>query len=731
MHGTVDIPYLPILKFLVLSLIFLLPGYGIVYWLHRREGFAWYLRWTLSFAWSAAVFGLVAFPSLWFGGNFRTFSTALCATWSAYAVVGALGYLCARPAGPTDFASMSDTSVANDAITTRESQRATRLTGCLILAVSLVLALVPAYNWVRAQQQRLTIIYLAPVILLAGFLLAWFFRRVSGPLLEFDADDDRAPPWIWTAIAVGFILFQAITATIYLRHSRDDGYYFAAVLDFQEAPFFNDQEPSHREGMPVATIHRTLCWELWGAAMCHWTGLTPMGLFRTLLPGPLILMAYAAYTALLSIFMPRRWLPIALIGLSAVHLWGMSNNETAINFLLPRPWQSKTILIHIGVPVLAFLFIRFLTRPSFRMWLSLLACVLFGLTVCLSAVFMFAIQIAALVLALIPYVRRRPLATVSGTLGALAPLVLVGILIWMSLEDYSSAAETYPHLRSWYSRITFYLRFGTAEVVWVFTLPLLAAILVDNWRKPYLTWFPIAMGLTFANPFLYTPVCLYLTSYYTYDRMWWLLPVGPGLGVLLALIVRYVSRCLRQSPGVGFPLVITALGLAVAWGMPGVYVWSPKNQVWGIMQTPHVADNFQKMPTGLIPLADILVQDPVIRETRILCNEPIATYLTSYSRNFRFVQTRPEYTEVMLTILGRPEDGKRRRELAKALGRNVSGPGALEFRRDLQEFKVKYVITGPGDRANNLLLANGYQVLRRQGDFALWKIQPTRVQAYR
>jgi hypothetical protein len=684
---------------------------------------------------------MLGMPFLWFQGTFMGFLKALAGTWVCYILLGAICYRRAKSAATAEPLPSND-SLPGPKPTTDSWPKLSglmRLAGWFMLAVSLAVAMAPAYDWVRSTHLRKSIALLGPAFLIAQFAAVWVLRRLVGPLFRFNADDDCPAPTIWSALAIAFILFQAVTATIYIRHSRDDGYYFAAVLDYEYAPVLNDQEPTHREGAPVVTIHRTLAWELWGAVVCYFTGLTPMGLFRTLLPGSLILMAYAAYASVLSTFLPRRWMPIALIGLSAIHLWGIANNETAINFLLPRPWQSKTVLTHIGVPMVTFLLIRFMNRPSIGLWLSLLACIVFGVTICLSAIFMFAILIVCLALAFVRKAWSRPVATTAGVLGVLMPLVLVGIIIWVSLssthlrEAIAAGAERYPHLQTWQNRINYYLRAGSAEAVWVFSLPLLSALLVDRWRKTYLIGFSVVMALTFANPFLYVPVSRYITSYYTYDRMWWMFPVGPGLGVLFALVVRLVCRNLGRPPGVVLPLLVAAAGLGLSWCMPGVYVWARSNTFWGdhgyltpampSMQTPRLAENFEKIPAGLAPLAEFLTTDPEISETRILCNEPIATFLTCYSRKFRFVQTRPGYTEAVMGALGKPIDYERRHLLVVGLLSGKKGARAM-VRPYLIQFKVKYAITGPGDLADDFLIANGYEVLERHDGFALWRIRP-------
>jgi hypothetical protein len=306
------------------------------------------------------------------------------------------------------------------------------------------------------------------------------------------------------------------------------------------------------------------------------------------------------------------------------------------------------------------------------------------------------------------------------------------------------------YVSTWQKALHLYTNYGCTEVVWLLSLPLLAALLGDRRRRAYLVGFPIVLGLTFANPLLYDLVARNLTSYPTYFRLWWLLPVGPGLAALLALVGRFVSRASAPAgrPLVLTPLAVTAVGLLVLALLPGLYVWSPRNSFIGPLGTPHLARNLEKVPPDLIPLAEFMAHDPEISNTRLLCDEQVATFLNGSYRQFRYVLPRPLYVGNTAEFLERwllarvlvqgplpaqftdaevaffhsqfSEPAARAVIKPTAAGRPQVDVGAL-----LARHRVKYILSGPGDRPETGFRRYGYHILRRQGDFVLWQAVET------
>jgi hypothetical protein len=764
-----------------------------VAWLHARDRLVWPLRWALGFAWSVAIIGLLGWPFLWFKLSFASFLSVLYFAWAIFVAVAAAAYARSRsgerdplPSSGTigERKNVSRQSPANGAedefpssiseapaAPAEEASARTSRKGRLLLVAYLGVIFLEGYAWVADPLERKGILYSFPLLLVLASFAVWRLSRHWSSWLEFDTTDHAAPPKLWAALAILAILLQAASAVAYSRPDWDDCIFLAAMLDYEQGDMLNDQEPTHREGLEVNPVERTLCWELSGAVICRLTGATPMVLFHTLWPGLLVLLAYGAYAGLLAEFLPRRWVPIALLGLSAVHLWGISSHNTPSNFLLPRLWQGKSILVHLGVPLLVISLTRFVRQPSWRWWLTLLACVTFSLAISLSAIFMGIMLVACLAPILVASAAWSPLergpekgasASLLSWAGrrhwypliaigfAIMPLLLAGLVLRGNARLQGTSRVMPAELSTWKSALESYTSRGCAEVVWLLSLPLLAVLLRDKRRRTYLVVFPVVLGLTFANPFLYDFVARHLTSYVTYCRAWWLFPVGPGLAALFALSVRALSLKGRGRSGEALATATAVAGLLVTFGLPNLYVWSSQNNFLGALGKPELASNLEKIPADLAPLVPILAEKADIRQSRILCTEQVASFLTPYSRNFRFVQTRPGCTAYELYRLGRGTEGLERfamtrvlrgESLPKKLSKVIYGEltaifGAEQFQqvfepsyRDKEcpsfpalcdRYHVRYVVTSPDDQCDASLQEAGFRLEQRNGKCALW-----------
>jgi hypothetical protein len=510
------------------------------------------------------------------------------------------------------------------------------------------------------------------------------YRQAWSAWLSFDDSDHRpADRGVWLVV-LSFIVLQIASAVVFDRPDWDDCFYLAAVLDFQMAERLNLEEPTHREGLPLNIICVLIAWELWQAVLSWASGLNPMVVAHGLLPVVLIPLAYAAYHGVLSVILPRRWVPLALLGVAAYHVWGISSHDTPANYLLPRVWQGKAVLMHIGLPVLVWRLHLLAAQPTqIRHWFSLLAAALCGLAMSSSAIFLEVLLIPTLAacLWLTSAAKRGWLVVVAGILASL-PAVAMGLLL---RGDVVSDPAIRVDQASWtwwrgFAYLHNYIHFGSSERIWFLSLPLLSLLLGDRRRQAYLVVFPVVGFLTFANPFLADPVATYLTSYHTYSRVYWLLPVACGLGATLALLSRLLSKSLPETFPTWaiwkdstvqslLPPGIALLGLLLTMLTPTLYVWSGDNLRVLIpdASTHRLAENPAKVPADLIAIADRLLSDEAISQTNILATEEVVNYLTPLSRDLRFVHTRVMYTLQLFDRAGRREEGQKRYLLSLVL----------------------------------------------------------------
>jgi hypothetical protein len=475
------------------------------------------------------------------------------------------------------------------------------------------------------------------------------------------------------------IVCQAAAASVVFRPDWDDCFNLAAVRDYQESPFLNSRNPISLDPGAVNVTHRVLCLELWGSVLCHLTGADPQSLFHSLLPGLLVLACYVAYAGLIGQIVPRRWVSLSLVGLSAYFVFGLCGPYGGTNHFLIRIWQGKALLPHLAMPITATMLLRFARRRGLASWASLVASVCAGLGFSTSAIFLDAALIGCLSLAILPTMLRRHRggrqATVSAgreqavrapvwqalrflaaAAAACLPLAVEALAILAGMQRGEevghsgapvAASSTALHsFQVWFSNLDgTTIRQGCADLLWLFALPLLGLLLCERRRLAYPVVYPVLLLATFANPWLCYPVATYVTSKDAYYRLFWLFPVGPGLGMTFALLGRLVAKAV---PGTDrglwrhLPLIVAAGGGLLLAAMPGMFVWGPENNNGPYMVT-RLGQNLQKMPPDLVQIARLLESDPRAEEHPILGGEEVASFLTPWSSRFRYVMTRLFY----------------------------------------------------------------------------------------
>ena len=276
---------------------------------------------------------------------------------------------------------------------------------------------------------------------------------------------------------------------------------------------------------------------------------------------------------------------------------------------------------------------------------------------------------------------------------------------------------------------------------------------------------PAVLLLTFGNPLLQNVIAGRLTGAVTYYRLFWLYPVGLGLSVLLALGSRLAGRLAAGYLGSkgSWPALVTCLaGVAISASLPGRFVWSEGNDRGPFMR-PGPTENLEAMPADLKIIASQLASIPDITERRIACGEEVASFLTPYSRRFRFVGTRDGYTMYSVGRSRGPAEAAERMYLTAALQLGRGFPSLPEAGWDLivrttsagpdsprpdpwpsqeqlpallSRYGVGYVITTPtfGRNANEAgrrakqrddgLARLGFHVVYQGDKYSLWERDP-------
>lgn len=494
-------------------------------------------------------------------------------------------------------------------------------------------------------------------ILLDGFVfILGIFQIVSTPLLLLHSPFDSAFVAFWMLVFIGILIlgirrktiyqkltfppikdkfllitgllclvsiaFQVGVSTYYEFSDPDDMYYIGLANTSIDSPALYTIDPSTVDPkFPVISQYRYESWELLWAILAKSFSITTAALAHTVLPPFLIVISYLSYAYLLSSLIPKKYVPFALFILSLFHLLGNYSSFSQGSYLLTRIWQGKSALLHIILPYLTakvFSFFNSIYNKKY-IW-QILITLLAGISFTPVAIFLPTILIANL--SLIRIIQDRKNFLIISQIGfSILPLVFYGILIKIGVTGsipYDNTELSFvPNLQ--------YLMFlGKGTFLYIFFIPISIFFFFRNnyEQKLLFFYFPILMLILIWNPFVAPSVARYLTSYATYWRVFWLLPIGLGISVFLTEI--YIQK--------KYFFIFSCIVL--------IGILSTKNSyMYNHLVRPQ---NYEKIPAEYVNLAKFL-ENSTIENKMLLAPEEVTVPIRQVSREIRMIWSRQDY----------------------------------------------------------------------------------------
>src|SRR5205823_3586304 len=141
---------------------------------------------------------------------------------------------------------------------------------------------------------------------------------------------------------------------------------------------------------------------------------------------------------------------------------------------------------------------------------------------------------------------------------------------WVAVRGARDIHATPEGANQWIKVFAWYFDRGSIEILWLLSLPLtMAAMRHHPHRRVFLVGFPAALLLTFLDPLWFDPIARSLTSYHTYFRLFWLLPVAVGMAALVTMLARGITLARPTRRPVAAPLALVLVACAVLALMPG------------------------------------------------------------------------------------------------------------------------------------------------------------------
>ena len=428
------IPTMSILQYFATLAIFFLPGILAVKVLApevRQPLF----QFSAGFVISLALFALPAWPLLWFGLEVSIFWAVLVAWWSILTIGLMAGFRHSRSgAGAIEAETVEPSGPSSDRSGVQE--RVLKLSPIVLMTYFLWSGILADYmsilldpSWAR---QGSPLVILA-VSLLVGlvFIPTCLRRALAGP----DHPTGSTPPRAWTALAYTTLVALMVGVTFQSQPQSDDAYYLTASHQFAIGGPLNREDPTlPGDGFPVAPHMRLLAWELLGATLGRAGGVHPMVQYYTLMPPLLVLMVVGVHWAIFEEWLVgRRLAPLAILALIACWLVCNSGSFSPGTSLLTRPWQGKSMLWQLGIPLICLAIFRLFQAPSLRSYVFCLLCQAGALAMSSSAVFLLPVLTSSLIVAFscwgIGDGRRVTLRSGLACLTCCAPSLVYGAVI--------------------------------------------------------------------------------------------------------------------------------------------------------------------------------------------------------------------------------------------------------------------------------------------------------------
>ena len=168
---------------------------------------------------------------------------------------------------------------------------------------------------------------------------------------------------LWGCV-VSLVLLQLVLACLLSYEEGDDAFYVAVSTITVDADNMYQKLPYTGGTTGLDARHGLAPMPVWVAYLARISGMRAVTVAQVVLPITLIVMTYGIYLLLGKRLFPegRRKLPLFMLILQLLVLFGGYSTYSAENFLLVRTAQGKSVMANIVIPFLLYLFLVIMER---------------------------------------------------------------------------------------------------------------------------------------------------------------------------------------------------------------------------------------------------------------------------------------------------------------------------------------------------------------------------------
>lgn len=248
--------------------------------------------------------------------------------------------------------------------------------GFQMICVPLILA------WQKDNFRHLCLLFGLFTMVVSVTALAMMLRRKRQRaavinVVRSDSRKDKAAIMLWLVV-MALLILQLVLAAVLAYEEGDDAFYVAVTTVTEKSNAMYQILPYIGRPTIFDARHGLAPFPIWIAFLSRLTGIHAATMSQIILPIVLIAMAYACFYLIGKRLVGdrRRGLPLFLLFIELLVIFGGQSLYTSENFLLVRTAQGKAVLANIVIPfilLLLFLLAEKLQngeKPGLRYWLT-------------------------------------------------------------------------------------------------------------------------------------------------------------------------------------------------------------------------------------------------------------------------------------------------------------------------------------------------------------------------
>lgn len=405
-------------------------------------------------------------------------------------------------------------------------------------------------------------------------------------------------------ILFAFVLLSALAMTqIYAYYSGDDSFYISLIEQNKGNDLLYSSDPSFGiDSYRFPQAYQFQGWELIESALSVLFRLTTLELVHGLVPLVILPTVCSGFKQIFAYFLDKKDTYFALTLLLFLFIFGGYSARSEGAFLMTRPWQGKTIVASLILPLLIFSLYRAYEKAKendfIKFFLPVMVINIAALALNPSSVF---ICVGAMVgFGLMMVAKARNLWPALGMFVASLPFVPFAVYTFFIAEARGGARL---EIRPFIDYLIPFIGKPWFFALWFIGLILLFRSSVMAKGRSLFYIFPVVVSVTVLNPLFYPYISKYITST-AYWRLFWLIPLTITLPIIGVLGLKNLKSKLNKHWGVIPARTLATFSIVLMFILGGRYVYGLDQSVVEVNLTR------EKVPKGVVGVSEFLAAQP-------------------------------------------------------------------------------------------------------------------------